>query len=392
MVKTNDPVNAFIEMFTMTGVPQQPLSGRTVGVKDLFDVAGKVTGCGNPDWLTTHEKASQNAVAVDHLVKNGATIRGKTHTDELAYSLLGINSHYGIPLNSAAPDRLPGGSSSGSAAAVAGGLVDIGLGTDTGGSIRIPASFCGLYGLRTSHGVISLEGVMPLAPSFDTVGWMTRDLELLTEITSVFGFKKTLEPQRKLLFPEDIWQYADTEVIDSLLPTLTTMEHLWGACSRVALAKGQLEQWRNIFQTCQAAEIWQCHGDWITKAVPSFGPGVKERFENAAQISHKQWREARLAREEIKETMQSALTANVIVIPTSPTVALLRNENSNRLESFRNRALQMLCSAGLAGCPQLTLPAGKAEGLPTGLSIIGPSGSDADLLEMAHMIERGKNV
>ncbi len=392
MQNTNDTVNAFIEMFTVVGASQQPLSGRTVGVKDLFDVAGKVTGCGNPDWLNTHTPASQNAAAVDLLVKNGATILGKTHTDELAYSLLGINSHYGVPINSAAPDRLPGGSSSGSAAAVAGAIVDIGLGSDTGGSIRIPASFCGLYGLRTSHGVIPLKGIMPLAPSFDTVGWMTKDLDLLTEIARVCGLKKPSEQQRKLLFPEDIWRCADSEVVDSLLPTLTLMEEIWGPCSRVTLAKGHLEQWRKIFQICQAAEIWQCHRDWITQAAPSFGPGVRERFENASQVSDTQWLQAKLARQEIKNTIQSALAVNVIVIPTSPTVALLRNENANTLESFRNRALQMLCPAGLAGCPQLTLPAGKVEGIPTGLSIIGPPGSDADVLEMACMIEKEKNV
>lgn len=233
---------------------------------------------------------------------------------------------------------------------------------------------------------------MPLAPSFDTVGWMTRDLELLTEIASVCGLKKTMGLQPKLLFPEDIWRCADSEVVHSLLPAIATMEDIWGPCSRISLTQGQLEQWRNVFQVCQAAEIWQCHGDWITEAAPSFGFGVRERFERAAQVPDTEWQQAMLAREGIRRIIQTVLTGKVLVIPTSPTIAPPLSANANTLESFRNRALQMLCPAGLAGCPQLTLPAGEVGGVPTGLSIIGPRGSDAELLLMASMLRTENDV
>jgi amidase len=160
------------------GAAQGPLAGVPFAVKDIFDVAGVITGCGNPDWLASHAPARANAAAVDALLGAGARLVGKTITEELAFSVIGSNPYYGTPKNVAAPGRVPGGSSSGSAAAVGGGLMPLALGSDTGGSVRVPASYNGIYGMRPSHGRISLEGVMPLAPSFDTVGWFARDPQL----------------------------------------------------------------------------------------------------------------------------------------------------------------------------------------------------------------------
>ena len=162
-----------------------PLAGLTLGVKDIFDVAGYVTGCGNPDKAENDPPAAKTAPAVQKLLDAGARFLGKTQTEELAFSLTGQNVHFPHPVNPGAPDRVTGGSSSGSAAAVAGGLADIATGSDTGGSIRAPASFCGLVGLRTTHGAISLDGTMPLAPSFDTFGWFARDIETYVKVGEV---------------------------------------------------------------------------------------------------------------------------------------------------------------------------------------------------------------
>src|SRR5215207_7948504 len=146
------------------------LDGLSFAVKDLIDIGGYKTGCGNPSWGDTHPLASMNAVCVEQLLDAGARCVGKTVSDELAFSLLGENHFYGTPLNPKAPDRVPGGSSSGSASAVACGLLDFALGPDTGGSVRVPANNCGVWGMRPSHGFISVAGVNPLAPTFDTVG------------------------------------------------------------------------------------------------------------------------------------------------------------------------------------------------------------------------------
>ena len=171
-----------------------PLSGLRLAVKDLFHMAGLPTSAGNPTWLATHPIPTKTASSVAALLNAGANFCGKTMTDELAYSLNGQNIHYGTPSNPVTPDRLPGGSSSGSAVAVASGLADIGLGTDTGGSIRVPASYNGLFGLRPTHGVIPSDNMVALAPSFDTVGWLTKDLTTLAKIASIL--LKSKPPKR----------------------------------------------------------------------------------------------------------------------------------------------------------------------------------------------------
>ena len=171
------PLNAFCRHATarLDGAPAGPLAGLRFAAKDLFDIEGHVTGAGNPDWLALHAPATRTAPVVRRLVDAGASMVGKTHTDELSRGIFGENAHYGTPVNPKAPGRVPGGSSSGSAAAVSGGLVDFALGTDTGGSVRIPASFCGIYGIRPTHGRLPLDGVVGQARSFDTVGWFARD-------------------------------------------------------------------------------------------------------------------------------------------------------------------------------------------------------------------------
>ena len=385
-----DNVNAFIDVFHFPAVHDGVLSGLTVGVKDLIDVQGKITGCGNPDWARTHPAAGRHADSVDTLLNNGACLLGKTHTDELAYSLLGINSHYGTPLNSAAPDRIPGGSSSGSAAAVAAELVDIGLGTDTGGSIRVPAAFCGLYGLRTTHGFISLRGVMPLAPSFDTIGWLTRNPDLLFKLLQAFEFPMVnadADTVTKLIIPEDLWEKADESIRNVLLPFIDAATALFGNCSYVSLASEGLGTWREVFQVCQAAEIWSCHGRWIEEQSPTFGPGVRERFIKASAITEKERDHAETTRKSIRERIFGLLRGGVILTPAVPSTPLpRRGVGGKELETFRDRALEMLCPAGLAGLPQLVFPARSLDGAPVGLSLIGMPGSEYLLHVLAQKV------
>src|SRR6476620_7685128 len=207
---------AFIEKFTLPPTKDGPLRGLRFAVKDLIDVAGHPTGCGNPTWLATHPPASVSAICVEQLLAAGAQCEGKTITDELAFSLLGENHHYGSPLNPAAPDRVTGGSSNGSASAVACGLVDFALGTDTGGSVRVPASNCGIWGWRPSHGLISLAGVMPFAPTLDTVGVFTRSAELLQRIAAVLLATEapttTDKPSGSIYLGREAFELADPAV------------------------------------------------------------------------------------------------------------------------------------------------------------------------------------
>lgn len=378
-----DHAGAFVERFHIGPTGKGNLDGLTVAVKDLVDISGRQTGCGNPDWARTHDTAKKHAPVVEMLLSCGASVVGKTHTDELAYSLLGINHHFGTPLNSAAPDRIPGGSSSGSAAAVAAGYVDIGLGTDTGGSIRIPASFCGMYGLRTSHGAVSLNGVMPLAPSFDTVGWLVRELGHMHSLLVACGIDRPLTRDLQVVLAEDVWERAESAVTKSLSPFVDKVEKLWGPCRRISLSGNRLWRWREVFQICQAAEIWKCHGPWIEQVNPKFGAGVRERFERASRISSGEWSEASAEREAIRTYIADTVRHRVLLVPGAPSPALKTDSSPEERDDFRDRALEMLCPAGLAGCPQIVLPGSEVGGAPVGISLIGAPGTDLNLVELA---------
>ncbi|MEM6971164.1 MAG: amidase [Pseudomonadota bacterium] len=381
---TTDPLNAFVSAVRVAPTGAGPLDGLTLAVKDLFDLAGQVTGGGNPEWARTHAPATTHAPAVATLLAAGAEAVGKTHTDELAYSLMGANAHYGTPVNSAAPDRMPGGSSSGSAAAVAGGMAEIGLGTDTGGSVRIPASFCGLVGLRTTHGAVPIGGTMPLAPSFDAVGWLARSMDVVDRVAEVFGMAPAEGGPKRLLLPVDIWAEAEASTVDALAEPLSRLEGAHGPATPVVLAPDGLAAWFAAFRVIQAAEAWAAHGAWIEAHTPAFGPGVADRFAMAARISPAERAEAEKAREAVRERMAQVLTADhLLVLPTAPAPAPLCDAAEPVLDRFRSRALRMLCPAGLAGLPQLSLPVARVDDAPIGLSLLGPAGRDRTLIAAA---------
>jgi amidase len=386
MTAQPNDANAFVKRFTVQGsAAGRRLKGCTFAVKDNYDIAGEITGYGNPDWARTHAPAASHAFAVRRLLDQGASLLGKTHTDELAYSLMGVNAHYGVPVNTADPTRVPGGSSSGSAAATAAGLVDIGLGSDTGGSIRVPASFCGLYGMRPTHGRISMEGLLPLAPSFDTVGWFARDPAALSDVAAAFGLMEQDSPAPgSLLLPTDAWALADPRAAALLGEGLHKLEAVYGRAIAMRLSPSPLADWGDIFRICQAAEIWETLGPWILRNNPRFGPGIRERFDFARQIGKAQWDQASRLRAGVAIHLRELLgNGGVIVMPTVPAPAPKLDASADQLEQFRHRALALLCPAGLAGLPQVTIPVGTVDGGPVGLSLLGGPDSDGLLLAMA---------
>jgi len=384
----DDTVNAFVEMFTVAGASQGPLAGLTFAAKDLYDVVGHTTGCGNPDWAASHDVATHTASAVQKLLEGGATLLGKTHTDEIAYSLMGINAFYGTPINCAAPDRVPGGSSSGSVAATAAGLVDIGLGTDTGGSVRMPASFSGVFGIRTTHGRVDLSGTMALAPSFDTVGWFTRDADIFAHVGAAFDMQMPIGSiKARLMIADDAMALTVPEFPDVMGSVMAALQDRLGPVHRVQLAAGGLADWSETFRICQGGEVWQEHGAWVTKTQPKFGPGVKERFQMAAAITPGMFRSAQIKRTEISARLVNMLGDDgIMVLPSSPGPAPFRNATKGALDTFRGAALKMLCPAGLAGLPQVSIPVGTIDGGPVGLSLIAAPGRDGDLLDLANRI------
>ena len=365
-----------------------PLVGLYFGAKDIFDIAGYPTGFGSPDWFDTHPIATQTAPAIEMLIHNGASLVGKTHTDELTYSLLGMNAHYGTPLNSAAPLRIPGGSSSGSAAAVAANLVDFAIGSDTGGSVRAPASFCGIYGIRPTHGRISLEHTRPLAKSFDTLGWFAREPKLLLQVGEVLLGEKAASQTRphtlfEPFFLEEAWHLIDPHLAQRVKEQLLKIPFLSSSQS-LSIQPYDLANWANTFRIIQGAEIWAEHGAWATQHIEQMGPGVKERFIAASNITLSELKAALQQQVEIKQCLETILShKRVLIVPTAANIPPLLNSTPAEFDRFRGDSFRLLCIAGLAGLPQINLPLIKIDDVPFGVSIIGAPHTDIEVLQLA---------
>ncbi len=382
-----DPFGAFIKYddIRIPGAATGPLRGLTFAAKDNFDIQGHVTGAGNPDWFQTHEAAVYTAPAVQALLDAGASLVGKTVMDELAFSLSGENIHYGTPTNPAAPDRIPGGSSCGSASATAGRLVDFALGTDTSGSVRVPASYCGLFGIRPTYGIISIERVVPLAASFDTVGWFARDADLLHRIGEVLlpASSVSKSPVR-LLIADDAFELANGPIQEILQTEIKKLTQLIPSISHALLSNDDLDIWTEIEVICKTYEVWQAHGEWIGRVRPKFAPEIQKRFSSAANITAAQKKAAETLRSEIRSHILGLLRDNtVICLPTAPGIAPLKNAPPAATAQTRKRTLTLACIAGLVGAPQITLPVARFEGCPIGLSLIAAPGRDMDLLLFA---------
>jgi len=367
---------------TLSGAAEGPLAGLTFAAKDLFDVAGTRSGWGNPDRLAEAPVALSTASALLPALAAGATLIGKTHTDELASGMFGENPHYGPPINPRAPGRVPGGSSSGSAAAVAAGLCDFAFGTDTGGSVRVPAAFCGLFGIRTTHGRVSTAGLMPMAPSFDTVGWFARDAALLRRIGALyFGTAGAGTP--RLLLAADAFGVCTPPVATTLRAAAAQL----GAATPVTLYAEGIGHWLDTFRPLQLGELWATHGSWASLPGRRLSPLVGERIALAGTVPADAIAKAWVAREALAARLRDLLGQDgVLAIPTAHDIAPRVGAPVADQIAFRDRTLALTCVASLCRLPQVNLPAGLVEGVPVGLSLIGPPHGDALLLAAAEAL------
>ncbi|MEZ2717532.1 amidase [Niallia circulans] len=359
------------------------LDGLTFAVKDVFAIKDYLSSAGNPDWLSSHPPAKETAPVITSLLNNGARLQGITITDELMYSLNGENFHYGTPVNPKAPNRIPGGSSSGSAVTVAAKRTDFSLGTDTGGSIRIPSSYCGIYGIRPSHGAVNIEGVIPLAKSFDTVGWMANDAEILNEVGKVLLPAQRDGSFTRFIMGSDAWALADQEVHKAFAPLLGKLKQSVPNYTTTVIAEEGLQEWSEVFRMLQGKEIWQEHGEWIQKVKPTFGPGIAERFKWASTIKDEDLAPYHQLRRKIQQRMEELLKDDaVLIIPTAPGIAPLLNLPVYELEERRKQTFQLCCIAGLTGFPQVNIPLTTSNGVPVGLSLIASRNQDRNLLRL----------
>ncbi len=359
------------------------LVGFRLAVKDVFQVQGLRCSAGNPQWLAEQSPVAHTALAVQWLLAAGAQWVGKTVTDELTYSLAGINVHYGTPRNPSAPDRLPGGSSSGSVVAVAAGHADLALGTDCGGSIRLPASYCGIWGIRPSHGRVAAQGCFTLAHSFDTIGWFAADERRLGWAMEHLLHSQCAVPPEgaHILVCEDVLVMLDQAVREAfegwLARTSVAVRHV--PAGSLALA-----DWAEALRVLQAAEVWQQHGPWVSEGERAFGADVLSRFELAGQVTACQVAQATRVRSQAQSCLSSMLgEQGYLLLPPVPGPAPMLNAPPQEVQDTRTRSQRLLCMAGLAGLPQVVFPWTRIAGGPVGLSLIGPRFSDEHTLSVA---------
>jgi len=386
---SGDPLRVFdgiVRRLRLEGAGAGPLAGTTFVAKDLYDVRGYRTGAGNPDWERTHELAARTAPAIERLLAAGATLVGKSCTDELAFSLDGINVHYGTPLNPRFPDRLPGGSSSGSVSAVAAGLCDFALGTDTSGSIRVPASYCGVYGFRPSHGAVPIDGVVPLAPGFDTVGWLARDAAMLGRAGRILLGRDdgSAAPGFTTLHViEDAFALVDRRYTGRLEAAVVSRSGAFKTVSRVRLGDDALAGWFSVFTALKQWEAWQVHGHWIRAVAPDLAPNIRANFESASRVTEETRRRAAIERDCLVATLGRYLTRDAaLCVPSTWTIAPLRTASAQELADNRARDLTLCSIAGLACAPQVNIPVSQDD-YTIGLSFIAAPGEDERLLRLA---------
>jgi amidase len=373
----------------IAGAAGGPLAGLTFAAKDLFDVAGHPTGGGNPDWARANPIPTRHAWAVQRLLDAGATLIGKTITDEVSLGILGENPFDGTPLNPRAPDRVPGGSSSGSASAVAQGLCDTALGTDSGGSVRVPASFCGLHGIRPTHGRLDLTGMLPQAPSSDTTGWFAREAATFARVSEVMlGESIPATLPLRLVVAVDAFGFADPETTEALRPMVDALAKLVADVREDLLAPPGLSVWGRAQRTLQPYEAWQTFKAWVERDNPRVQFSVARGLTLGSAIpeSERQW--AALMRAEARARLTWLLPPGTILcMPTTPFPAPPRGLSLPALEPIRSRILCLAAHGGLAGFPQVSVPGAHVGGLPVGLSILGARGSDAALVGVARALE-----
>lgn len=371
-------------------------AGKRLAVKDVFDIAGMPTGAGNPDWQSSHPVPADTHASVKTLIGLGAEFVGKTLTDELAYSLNGQNIHYPPLLNPVTPNRLVGGSSSGSAAAVAANLADIGLGTDTGGSIRVPASYNGLFGLRPTHDAIPCDNMLRLAPSFDTVGWLTSDIATLENVAHALlgaqtplahAFGNADEQLRCVLVTNLIDNVEHADQIYDWLSCLGGVATTNTVLDIEALATSE------TFRVLQGIEIWQEHGEWISQNTPTFANDIQKRVDWCRQLTNTQQQLAVRQQRLIQTQVSSVLDEqSVMIIPTTPGRSPLLDMPENALATYREDLMALTAIAGLTGRPQIHLPLFTIEGAPCGVSLIGHKHADLALISAAKKLLQKTNL
>ncbi|KAI4347265.1 hypothetical protein L6164_008089 [Bauhinia variegata] len=407
---------AFVEKLQLDPPPQpappkapHPLSDLTFAVSDVFDIEGHVTSFGHPDWARTREPASQTSPAVSALVEGGATCIGRTVVDELAYGISGENKHFETPTNPAVPGRVPGGSSSGAAVAVAANLVDFSLGIDSVGGVRVPAGFCGILGFRPSHGAVPHTGCIHVSTSLDTIGLFTKDPNILHRVGHVLlpaSFVAQRNPQQ-IVIADDCFQHLNVPPDRSSLVVIKSAEKLFGKqvlkhinledylrsklpslkelrSSKMngELKTSSLKLLANTMQSLQRHEFRHEHNEWLSTVKPAIHPAISVQLQEVLEASVVEIEFYKSIRDEMRAAINSLLKdEGVLVIPTVADPPPKLGGKDILSEDYQSRAFSLLSIASISGCCQVTIPLGFHDKCPISVSLIARHGGDRFLLD-----------
>ena len=358
-----------------------PLSDLTFVVKDMCEIKGFKSSCGNPDFYEKCLPADDFAPFLKDILNKGATLKGITICDEFFYSLIGENGHYGTPANLNAPGCVPGGSSSGSAAALTTNLYDFSIGSDTGGSVRVPASFCGLLGIRPTHNRINTKGVYPMAPTFDTIGWFAKDIKTFKKIGfTVLNHKdKTKNSFKDFVIAEDILELANPNIIHLFN---NYINNSFPEIKKIRLSKQTKDVIADNFRILQGGEIVENVIPWILKNKPKISPEINNRIEMAIKITKDEINQAVKFRENLKKEIELTLPEGLIALfPTTPFSSPKCGQSDKQLSSYRKKLMEFTSIAGMTSRPQISIPKFKDNTGPIGISLLGWRYSDEVLLE-----------
>ncbi len=382
-----DVLQAFVREnhIAINGSGEGPLMGMVFAAKDVFKILGSTVGNGHPEWLRTHEPDDFTSSIILQLLEAGADLVGKTIADELCYSISGENWNYGAPINPHDPRRYTGGSSAGSAAATAGGLVDFALGSDCLGSVRVPAAYNGILGMRPTFHRVPSDGEVPYCESFDMPGFMAASPEIFRKVAEVLlGTDEKPERVKRLVIAKDCFEAVNQNVAEALKPAVDYLKENMDEVKEVIVSKEGLKEWAEIFRVIQGYEVWKSYGGWVRKYQPHLNRGPKERLEWASTVTMKEYKEAYAKRKGIMEQVGELVAdGGVICLPTAASVAPLRTASLEEINATRLQSTYLTCISPLTETPQINLPMVSQYDVPLGLGIIGEWGTDRAMVDFA---------
>lgn len=391
-----DPLQSFVREnhIALAETRSGLLSDYVFSAKDVFKVKGSTWGNGHPDWLRHSSPDEYTATGVQELLDHGADLVGKTVCDELCYSISGENWNYGSPLNPHDIRRYAGGSSSGSCVSVAGGLVDFSVGSDCLGSVRVPASYNGLLGIRPTYDRITTRGEVPYCESMDVFGFVAKESNIFQDVAQVllkedqqfFDFEK-------IIIAEDCFNAIDDEVVEHLTDTIEYIKKDFEKVIEREIAPEGLDAWVKTFQIVQGYEVWESYGGFVNKYHPTLSPGPKARLKTASEITRAEYDQALNEKLAIQKYIDDLLADDtVVLLPTASSIAPLKTASQEKINHYRAQSSKLLGISPLSGTPQITIPLAKQEGVPLGISLMGPKGSDRALIDLATKLYDGWNV